>query len=160
MIYDRTQADIDSSIKIRSEKIKFDEAGEHIVTDPLTDSELETLERGTLSINTLNRIEQKQAELVGLFNGIGYYNIVTINKTWSIGDDFFVEDIQRVIANEKKLIDAFFVYKDTPQLPTSFLAYEDTNSVEKILHDLDVMINDVKSNYRECGNFNCGGDVS
>ena len=30
------------------------------------------------------------------------------------------------------------------------------NALEKILHDLDVMINDVKSHYRQCGAFECG----
>ena len=30
------------------------------------------------------------------------------------------------------------------------------NDVEKILYDLDVMINNVKSHYRECGTFESG----
>ena len=36
------------------------------------------------------------------------------------------------------------------------LTIDDINALEKILFDLDVMINDVKSHYRECGTFESG----
>lgn len=158
MIYDRTQIDVDNAISIRNKKIKLDETGKPADLEQLTESEINYLERGTLNANTLNRIEEKQAELSELFNELGYWNTNITNKTWAIGDDFYADEFDRVLNNEKTLINAFFVRSDTPSLPTSFLGYQDTNSVEKILHDLDVMINDVKSNYRECGNFECGSD--
>lgn len=150
MIFNRTEEDVKKAIEIRENKIK--------TFSTLSDAEKAIIERGALLVSTLNRIEQKQAELKNLLNGIGYYNIVVSTKTWQEGAEFTIADIKRIINNEKSLVSAFFVYNDTPSTPESFLHYNDTNAVEKILEDLDVMINDVKSNYRECGNYNCGGD--
>ena len=55
MIFDRTQNDVDTAILLRNTKVKKFET--------LTESEIATLEKGTLTINTLNRIEAKQEEL-------------------------------------------------------------------------------------------------
>ena len=74
MIYDRVQADIDTALIIRK-KLQQGET--------LTEAEIGVLERGTLTINTLNRIEQKQAELIEIFNLLGYWNTNGIeNKEW------------------------------------------------------------------------------
>ena len=148
MIFDRTQNDVDTAILLRDTKVKKFET--------LTESEIATLEKGTLTINTLNRIENKQEELKNLFNDMGYWNTPIINKTWGENDIFNADEFQRILDNTNVLRKAFFVYKDTPNTPPISYYWDDINSLEKILYDLDVMINDVKSNYRECGNFECG----
>lgn len=148
MIFDRTQSDVDTAYVIRETKIK--------TFTTLTDSDTATLERGFLTYNTLNRIEEKQAELKNLLNSIGYYNIDIANKTWQLGDIFNENDFQRILDNENNLRNAFFVYSDTPLTPDISFHYQDINYIEKILYDIDVMINDVKSNYRECGTFESG----
>ena len=148
MIFDRTQNDIDAAIRLRNEKVQtFQE---------LTESEIATLERGMFTINTLNRIEAKQEELKNLFNDMGYWNTPTINKIWDKYSIFNVDEFRRIITNTNVLREAFFVYKDTPSTPPISYHYKDINTLEKILYDIDVMINDIKSHYRECGNFECG----
>ena len=151
MIFDRTQNDVDTAIILRDIKVKnFQE---------LTESEIETLEKGTLTINTLNRIETKQEELKNLFNDIGYWNTPITNKQWTENDIFDnngERDFQRILDNTNILRQAFFVYKDTPNTPPVSYHWQDINALEKILYGLDVMINDVKSNYRQCGTFECG----
>lgn len=148
MIFDRTQNDVDTAILLRNEKVKkFKE---------LTESEIATLEKGTMTYNTLNRIENKQDELKNLFNDMGYWNIPIINKVWGENHIFNVDEFQRIIDNTNVLRQAFFVYKDTPNTPPISYHYNDINALEKILVDLDVMINDVKSKYKRCGTFRCG----
>lgn len=149
MIYDRTQADVDEAVRIRKEKVQ--------AFHPLTDEDVNTLERGTLTINTLNRIEQKQEELKNLF-GEDFYFVDKITHHWWIYSDYFMqEDFDRILFNLEMLKKAYFVYKGTPKIPTgAFTKYQTINDVEKILHDLDVMISDVKSHYRECGAFESG----
>lgn len=146
MITDRTQEDVNAAISLRETKVKnFEE---------LTDEEVLIMERGTMTINTLNRIEQKQDDLKRRLNEIGYWNTNIINKMdWNYTDIF---DFQRVIDNLKILRNAFFVYEFTPNTPPPSYHYKDINALEKILVDLDAMINDVKSNYRECGTFESG----
>lgn len=148
MIFNRTQSDIDSAISIRETKVKkFQE---------LTSDEVETLEKGTMTINTLNRIENKQEELKSLFNSMGYWNTPIITKTWDYTNIFNVSEFQRILYNLDILRNAFFVYTDTPKTPNVSYHFDDINALEKILYDLDVMINDVKSHYRECGTLECG----
>lgn len=149
MIFNRTLQDVNSAREIRLKVKKFED---------LTSTETATIEKGSLTHNTLNRIENKQKSLKSLINGIGYYNINIQNKTWKLGDKFYDTDIQRIVNNENNLRQAFITYASTPNTPISFLYFEDTNAIEKILNDLDIMINDIKSNYRECGAFECGGD--
>ena len=148
MIFDRTQNDVDTAILLRDTKVKKFET--------LTESEIATLERGTLTINTLNRIENKQEELKNLFNDMGYWNTPITNKTWSENDIFNADEFQRILDNTNVLRQAFFVYKVTPNTPPISYYWDDINALEKILFDLDVMINDVKSHYRECGTFESG----
>jgi hypothetical protein len=148
VIFDRTQNDVDTAIRLRREKVQtFQE---------LTENEIATLEKGTLTINTLNRIETKQEELKNLFNDMGYWNTSITNKVCGEHDIFNVDEFQRILDNTNVLRNAFFVYKDTPNTPPISYHYNDINALEKILYDLDVMINDVKSHYRICGTFECG----
>ena len=157
MIFDRTQNDVDAARILINEKVKFDPTTmQPINLDELTPAELETLNKGTFNYTDLNRIESKQEELKNLFNDMGYWNTPTTNKTWSENDIFNVDEFQRIIYNTNILREAFFVYKDTPNTPKISYYWDDINALEKILFDLDVMINDVKSNYRECGTFESG----
>ena len=148
MIFDRTQVDIDTAKRIRREKVQAFQS--------LTESDISTLERGMITINTLNRIEGKQEELKNLLTEIGYWNADVSNKLWVAEDIFNVDDFQRIINNINILRNAFFVYRGTPITPPVSYHYNDINALEKILHDIDVMINDVKSNYRECGAYEGG----
>lgn len=148
MIYNRTQEDINAAIYVRDEKVKK--------MQELTESDITKLERGMITYNTLNRIENKQEELKNLFNDMGYWNTLIIHKFWGENDIFNVDEFQRILNNTNTLRQAFFVYKGTPNTPRVSYHYEDINSLEKILQDLDDMIDDVKSKYKQCGTFKCG----
>lgn len=152
MIFDRTQNDVDTAILLRDTKVKKFEA--------LTESEIATLEKGMLTINTINRIENKQDELKNLFNEMGYWNTPIINKTWGENDIFNADEFQRIINNTNVLRKAFFVYKATPSTPPISYYWDDINALEKILYDFDNeiggMVKDIKSRYRECGTFESG----
>lgn len=157
MIFDRTQNDVDAAIRLRNEKVKFDPITmQPINPEELTESEIATLEKGTITYNTLNRIENKQQELKNLFNDIGYWNTPITNKVWGENDIFNVKEFQRILDNVNVLRQAFFVYKNTPNTPPISYHWQDINALEKMLYDLGVMINDVKSHYRECGTFESG----
>ena len=157
MIFDRTQNDVDTARIIINEKVKFDPITmQPLNLDELTPTELETLNKGTFNYADLNRIETKQEELKNLFNDMGYWNTPITNKTWGENDIFNADEFQRIIDNTNVLRNAFFVYTDTPNTPPISYHWQDINALEKILNDLDIMINDVKSLYRECGTFESG----
>ena len=149
MIFDRTQNDVDAAIRLRAEKVQtFQE---------LTESEIAILEKGMITVNTLNRIDDTTATIKGLINEMGYWNTpVKTSGEWASSHIFKKNHLQTLIDNINILRQAFFVYNDTPSTPPVSYHWEDINALEKILYDLDVMINDVKSNYKFCGDFECG----
>lgn len=149
MIFDRTQDDVDAAVILRREKVQaFQE---------LSESEIATLEKGTLTTNTLNRIEDKQRELKNLLDSDVYFVENFESKSWNYTDYFKQVDFDRILDNLSKLKRAYFVYSTTPQVKDkNYLRYQTINAVENILNDLELMIRDVKNHYRQCGNVECG----
>jgi hypothetical protein len=151
MIFDRTQADVDAAIEIRAKL----QRGESI-----TNEETEALERGTLTINTLNRIEEKQAELKTVFDSLGYLNTDGVeNRAWSYEDFFKQEDFDRILSNLEILKNAYFVLKNTPDFPNkNYRQYRTINALEHTLRDMSFIVDDMISNFRICGDTECGND--
>jgi hypothetical protein len=148
LVYNRTAQDVENAKKIRSEKVQKSET--------LTASDIETLEKGTITINTLNRIEDKQDELRTILNNMGYWNTPVFSKNWDYTQIFDKAEFERILKNLDILRNAFYVYSDTPKTPKVSYKFDDINAIEKILYDLEKMTNYVKNNYRECGDIECG----
>ena len=150
MIFDRSISDVSRAIAIR-EKIQKGYT--------LTQEEEEQIERGTLTIKTLNRIEDKISELKEILDNMDYRSEDLISAQWGFGDIFSNDDFARIINSVKKIKDSFLVYPNTPDVPgLNYRHFQTINDVEKILFDISQMVNDVLQRYRECGNFECGDD--
>ena len=149
MVYDRTIEDVNEAKRIAEEVIKAFQTP--------TQTQLDILERGMLTVTAINRIESKQEEIRQRLNEAGYYDNLGSNQTdWVAYDSFMQEDLQRLADNCKSLRNSFFVYADTPEPPKPIYHFEEINKMEKILVDLESAIQDMVSRYRECGTFNSG----
>ena len=147
MIFDRTQNDVDAALDLRNTKVKsFAE---------LTESEILTLERGMLTINTLNRIENKQKEIKELFSNIAI-SVDIQNKVWDNTEIFDKTNFERILNNLNILIENFCVYSNTPNVPNVSYHFEDINSIEKILFDLEELYNKTLQSFKHCGTLYCG----
>ena len=93
MITDRTLQDVENAILIRNKKVKTFQS--------LTEEDINVLEKGLVTIVTLNRVEQKQAELKNLLNSIGYWNTPIINKEWSYEQIFDDKELERLFNNNE-----------------------------------------------------------
>ncbi len=148
MIYDRTQSDIDAA----EEALAAVQRGE-----PLTAQIIAALIKGTLNISVMNRIESKEDELSGLFAADYYFSDYIQTKSWTYYDYFKPSDFDRILDNLQKLRQAYFTHTSTPEIPDrNYFRYQTINAVEYMLNDLDIMINEIKSYYRECGAYECG----
>ena len=147
MIFDRTQNDVDTAILLRDTKVKKFEM--------LTESEIATLEKGTLTINTLNRIENKQIEIAELFSNLSI-NVDIENKNWEETQTFNRVEFQRILDNLNVLVKSFCVYRNTPNVPRVSYHFEDINSIEKILFDLEELYNKALKSFIYCGISYCG----
>ena len=146
MIYDRTILDVREAQRIRANKVQKN--------IKLSESDIETLERGMLTINTLNRIENKQKELKDLIAEKGYSIEDVYNKTWEYSGIFNVADFERIIKNLKILTEKFYLFVDTQSHAnlknieknlveletTAEFHYTTINNIEKALADLETML--------------------
>lgn len=148
LITDRTQEDVDSAKNIIDSKVKL--------FLELTDEDLITLERGTIGIGTINRIGSKQEELKNKMETNGYFVENIITKTWDYNDIFDETDFLQLINNTILLKEAFFVYSDTPANIYLSYDYENINNLEKILVDIEKILDYMIANFRECGTFYSG----
>ncbi len=165
MIIDRTSADVELAKKIIREKIQpiFP------LSPDLTPDDKRILQRGTCSVDMLNRIENKQKEIANMLN-IYAYPMSIQNKTDWKDEDFYImhpeatdqgeifnyQDHSRLLSNLDKLKQAFFIYPTTPKTPDYLYNYVNANAVEKILVDIENMISDMERHFRECDTFYCG----
>ena len=157
MIFDRTQNDVDTAKFLIKEKVEFDPSTmKPINIEELTQDELEILKKGTFNYTDLNRIESKQEELKYLLNSLGYWNVNIENKQWTETEVFKIVDFERIINNTNVLHSSFYVYSNTPKIPSASYYWENINNLEKILHDLNMMIEYIQLHFKECGTFESG----
>lgn len=147
MIFDRTQEDVNAAISLRNQKVKEFEI--------LTSEEINILERGTITINTLNRIENKQIEIAELFSQLSI-NVDIENKNWEPTQIFNQSEFQRILDNLNVLVKSFYVYSNTPNVPEISYHFEDINAIEKILVDLEELYNKALKSFVYCGITYCG----
>lgn len=147
MIYNRTQTDVDAAKLLRA-KVQSGQT--------LTTAEITAIERGSCTVNTLNRIEAKQAELAGILNSYAYMVRIETNTDWQYGDIFTYQDHARLLDNLNKLKQAYYTYTSTPNAPAYMYGFKEANDIEKILVDIESMIASMESKFRECGTFECG----
>ena len=148
MIFDRKKSDVNTAKNLILSKVQKGTA--------LTADETATLEKGTLTINTLNRIENKHAELATLLSNVGYYSEPITTKTWNYSGLFTSNEFDRIINNTEILRKSALIYESTPNTPSPDYYYENINAIEKILHDIESMVEEIKSLFLECGTFECG----
>lgn len=152
MIFNRTQEDVDKAKQIREEKVKK--------FSTLSENEKTTLERGFFTVNTLNRIEQKQHELYAKLLEYGYDTGCT-NKTDWTSDDIVKENVYtRLLNNLNNLKKGFTYLKNGTETPKSMLDFEKLNDVEKILYDIENLLNNMVNSWiYVCDEYFCGGVI-
>lgn len=150
MITNRTFEDVIAAKKIREDKVKK--------FLPLTAKEVQTLEKGCLTPNSLNRIEEKEAELLSLIRDMGYFGGEFESKQWNEHGVFKADDLNRIFANCEKLRQSFFALKTSPMNLFAIYDYRQFNNLEKVLVDIESQIVYTKSNYKRCGLFVAKGD--
>lgn len=157
MIFDRTQDDVNAARILIDTKIKFDPITMKPTNmEELTTEELAKLKRGTINYEDLNRIEEKEKELKEICNDMGYWNMPFLSNVWDEFGVFNIDDLKRIFDNVEILRNSFFAYKETPKTPMPKYYFENINDIEKILYEIDIMVDDVVGLYRQCGTFESG----
>lgn len=163
LIYDRTESDETASAAIRKSYQKLGN------WSGLTDAEKAQLERGTLTYNTLNRVELAVKTLAAALTAAGYPVEITPvlkgskaeDREWQEGDVLYRSQWTTYLDNVQRLRDAYYTLAETGELPKpeDKLDCQDANTIEKILADIDRLIDCMKASYRRCGTFRAGNNA-
>lgn len=117
--------------------------------------------KGNYNATDLNRVEEWCQYIADLLNEYGYYVSIVTKTDWTVGlgKPNMTSEINRIKTNIQSLIDAYVVMQSTPEVPsTTRLAinYQEANDIERILVDLEFLINNMAESFIWCGTVYCG----
>lgn len=84
------------------------------------------------------------------------------DREWQEGDIVRRAQWATYLNNVQRLRDAYYTLAETGELPKpeDKLDYQGANTIEKILADIDLLIDCMKSSYRRCGTFRAGNNAA
>lgn len=166
LVYDRTAEDV---AEVRRLLAKLDpETG-----DGLTAAEQAKWDaglKGAYNYTDLNRVELAVKTLAAALTAAGYPVEITPvlkgskaeDREWQEGDIVRRAQWRTYLDNVQRLRDAYYTLAETGELPKpeDKLDYRGANTVEKILADIDLLLDGMKSIYRRAGTFTAGGSYT
>lgn len=153
LIYDRTADDVAEALRLTQKAF----AG------TLTDEEKTVWlagMKGAYDAIDMNRVAAAVSTLSGLLNAAGYKNEVSA-QNFVEGEDSADEKYSVYLSNVQTLRDAIAVRASTPELPAADakLDYVGANNIEKILADLDELLDWMTYSRKYCGTFAAGQTI-
>lgn len=166
LVYDRTTKDV---AEVRRLLAKLDpETG-----DGLTAAEQAKWDaglKGAYNFTDLNRVESAVKLLAAALTSAGYPVEVTPvlkgnkaeDREWQEGDVLYRPQWTTYLDNVQRLRDAYYTLAETGKLPKpeDKLKYTGANIIEKVLADIDLLLDGMKSIYRRAGTFTAGGSYT
>lgn len=166
LVYDRTSEDV---AEVRRLLAKLDpETG-----DGLTAAEQAKWDaglKGAYNYTDLNRVESAAKTLAAALTAAGYPVEITPvlkggkaeDREWQEGDVLYRPQWTTYLENVQRLRDAYYTLAETGELPApeNKLGYVGANTIEKVLADIDLLIDYMKASYRRCGTFRAGNNAA
>lgn len=140
LICDRTEADIEHWKQLQAKGYANLTAGER--------GEWDAGLRGAYNASDMNRVESAVTALAASLNAAGYSVMVTTKTDWALTDIPTPTDMQRYLDNVSAIRSALIILTTTPVAPTTMdgLLWSTANDIEKILADVDWLIDQMKAN--------------
>lgn len=84
------------------------------------------------------------------------------DREWRESDTVRLSQWRQYLANVQALRDAYYTLAETGELPGAEdkLGYVGANTIEKVLADIDLLLDGMKSIYRRAGTFTAGGSYT
>ena len=84
------------------------------------------------------------------------------DREWQEGDVLYRPQWTTYLDNVQRLRDAYYTLAETGELPApeDKLKYTGANTIEKVLADIDLLLDGMKSIYRRAGTFTAGGSYT
>lgn len=131
-----------------------------LITDRKASDITNKTHKGNYSSDDLNRVEEWMEYLKELLKEYGYYVEFETKTDWQISFGHnMTTNINRIKTNLQKLKDAYFVMQSTPDVPSTdrlSINYVEANNIEKIMVDIEFLINNMAASFIYCGTVYCG----
>ena len=151
LITDRTQGDVDRTVYLKAKQWQDMTAEER--------SEWAADSKGAYNASDLNRVEAAVQYVANQMIELGYPISLSTVTSWSKSSKPNANDLQRYFSNVAKLRAMFPVYGTTPATPSSNMAtfnHEKANDLEKILLDVDDLLNKMAAAWFYTGDLFAG----
>lgn len=129
-----------------------------LITDRIK-ADVETLtKKGTYNAEDLNRVGEAQAYLARRFRAYGYGVSIAPKVNWTMEDIPRQGDMDRYLADLRTLRGTLRMMETTPPVPGSMagLTWEQANDIEKILADLEFLLNNMAAAWCYSGEIYAG----
>lgn len=128
-----------------------------LITDRTQSDVDNDADKGNYNYTDWNRVEAATASCAELLSNEGYVTTITSKTNWTSKDKPVALQMLRYISN------VLFVQNQFVKIPGIYVPesmygidYIDANNIELFLQTVPELIENMKSNYRECNGFNCG----
>lgn len=132
---------------------------EELIYDRTLTDVINKTKKGYYNVSDLNRAEEWCNYLAELLTGYGYPVRIETKTNWTIADFTYAEEMERIRSNVSKIKQAYCTYSLTPAVPDTLnrIDIEKANAIEKVLFDIDELMNKMVAEFRKSGTFNCCG---
>lgn len=151
LIFDRKNQDV-TKLKTLRTKVRNRTASTEEYEEWLTSL------KGAYNNTDLNRVGEAINFLSELLNNYGYTNDAKARTDWAIEEKPNPEQMQDYLNNLNKLKEAYYIYSETVDLPNDMvgLTFDEANNIEKMLYDINEIIENMEKNFVFSGVANCG----
>lgn len=137
----------------------FDRTAEDVRTAREQRGKVLTPFKGCYNATDMNRVEAAVKAIAAELNSAGY--AVTVNPvTYAESDIIRRSDFAAYLADVQAIRDAYYTLEETGALPKpeDKLGYQGANTIEKVLADIDLLLEGMLTMYRRAGTFTSGGN--
>lgn len=158
LITDRTQRDVDGAKRLNANnggsKLGIGKLGSFVI------GSLNGYLKGAYTAEDKNRVGNAVNDLSERFYDAGYEKTQTAKTDWTDGVEPTESDLLTYLDIIGKIRDKITVLESTPTVPSDmrFFRYEEANDIEKILVDVDLLLNNSQNAVFYSGDL-YGGEV-
>lgn len=161
LIYDRTAADVERVYTLAKLWVPGNDGKPIFIGTPSEKAEWDAGLKGAYNASDLNRVGAALQYLAQWFETHGYSVDVSVKTDWVGGelpDVPTMVQLQSYLAQVEKIRSVVPVFLNTPQVPDDLPAFtwQDANAVEKILADVEQLVQNMEQTWIYSGEVECG----
>ena len=128
---------------------------EELIFDRTQGDVLNKTPKGKYEYTDLNRIEEWCEYLAEILNSYSYNVNITVKTNWTRLDMPTVSEMERIRQNVLNIKNAYYSFTQVPS-NLNFMTIYKANDIEKILNEIEILINNMVSQFYYSGEIFAG----